>query len=761
MFLPKFSFAMENNFDRKAIFAAAHTSFYNGMRNFKATEPRDWLATLRLTHEKAGTVFNSGQYIHRKSEEILAGLLHIGFIQQSDAAPNREKSAYSQFGIYSVMFPLRDRDGDVVNYFAVQFAHQNTPCSFLNADGLYPGVPPTDCKTLFVCADTLGAASILESGVLDNKESVVALFEGEVKPQHLEILSEKSLREAVLIGCTDAVVGFIRERFPHLPVRSVVLPEGESVNSLWVAGGRERLSVLLATRQGTSDTTDDGMETGGLLRVNAHKMIFRGEVADYFILGNIGMEPSALTLTLKIQYKAGQVSVHQIDLFSAKDRGLIAKEAQLYEVNPNELEMDLMLLLNLVEMERDRQLDSAVSTKHKRMEPELTHARHVELLGVLSAPDLMQTIDTKLSEAGIVGETGTRLTVFVIAASYQHPNPLHIILQGSSGSGKTHLLNTVAACIPEDRILSLTKLSSMSLYYLDSEEITDRLLVVQDLDGLNEESLYALRELQSAKSISNFRPYRDRKNGDIKTEAKEVRGSFASLMATTHSEIYYDNFSRSVILGVSEDAAQTRAIVEYQNKKRAGIIDADAERDARELLRDMHHLLKPSTVVNPYAHRLSIPVDGMMLRRLNEQFLSFTEMLTILHQYQRQKDTQGRLITTKEDLRHAAELFFTAIFLKVDDMDSGLRQFFEQLKQYVRQHCPANKFCMRDVRHALKYSKSHTHRFFNGLKQREYIRVVGGTANKGFTYEIDLFDDAEKMKEKIKNELLRQIEELD
>jgi DNA primase len=149
-----------------------------------------------------------------------------------------------------------------------------------------------------------------------------------------------------------------------------------------------------------------------------------------------------------------------------------------------------------------------------------------------------------------------------------------------------------------------------------------------------------------------------------------------------------------------------------------------------------------------------------MLRRLNDQFLSFVEEITLLHQYQREFDGNGRLVTTVEDLRHAAELFFNAIFLKIDDLDSGLRQFYEQMKRHVREHIPTNKFRQRDIRHALRYSKSHAHRFFQDLKQREYIRVVGGTANKGFVYEIDYFDDSEKMKQAIKNDLIKQIEEL-
>ncbi|MCD8539367.1 MAG: hypothetical protein LRY55_06085, partial [Leadbetterella sp.] len=58
------------------------------------------------------------------------------------------------------------------------------------------------------------------------------------------------------------------------------------------------------------------------------------------------------------------------------------------------------------------------------------------------------------------------------------------------------------------------------------------------------------------------------------------------------------------------------------------------------------------------------------------------------------------------------------------------------------------------------YSKSHTQQFLHALREREYIRIVGGSANKGFIYEIDFFDDAEKLKQDIKNSLLRQIDEI-
>jgi DNA primase len=745
--------------DTKAIFAAMYSSFSNGIRGSVTKAPRDFLATLNLSHQKVDAVFNSGQYYHRKDDGFIAGLVHVGFLKKSTIPQNQNQKGYAQFGRYGVLFPLRDADGNITNFYAVQFTHQGRPTSYLNENGVYPSYPAPDTKTVMVCNNPIDTATLIESDVLDNKEAAVSLFDGKVMEQHLEILSAQALREVVLVGCDHQAESFIRERFPHLSVTAVSLPGDTSLNSVWVTGGREKLSRLLGQRDKPSQLHERETLTG-LVRINAHKMVYRGETSDFFVQGDIGMDLSSLNVTLKIHFHTGQFIAGKYDLYLVSDRHAIAKDAQAFGVSPNDLEADLMVLVLYLDEYRDERMEAATSTKHKRMEPELSHARHMELMQFLSSPNLMENIDAKIAEAGVIGELGTRLTTFVIASSYQHRNPLHLILQGSSGSGKTHLLSCIASCIPEDRVLSLTKMSSMSLYYLNDEDVTDRLILIQDLDGLNDESLYALRELQSAKSITNYRPYRDRKSGDIRTEAKEVRGSFASLMATTRGEVYYDNLSRSIILGVSEDAAQTKRIIEYQNMKRAGIVDGNVEQDARALLRDMHHILKPYEVINPYAHRLSMPVDGMMLRRLNDQFLSFVEQITLLHQYQREFDGNGRLVTTVEDLRHAAELFFNAIFLKTDDLDSGLRQFYEQMKRHVREHIPTNKFRQRDIRHALRYSKSHAHRFFQDLKQREYIRVVGGTANKGFVYEIDYFDDSEKMKQAIKNDLLKQIEGL-
>ena len=98
----------------------------------------------------------------------------------------------------------------------------------------------------------------------------------------------------------------------------------------------------------------------------------------------------------------------------------------------------------------------------------------------------------------------------------------------------------------------------------------------------------------------------------------------------------------------------------------------------------MVRLLSPQQVVNPYAKSIKLPQTAHKIRRLNELYLSLVKQVTLLHQYQRKRDTQGRLISSITDLQLANEIMFESIILKVDELDGSLRQFFERLKTWLK-----------------------------------------------------------------------------
>ncbi len=258
------------------------------------------------------------------------------------------------------------------------------------------------------------------------------------------------------------------------------------------------------------------------------------------------------------------------------------------------------------------------------------------------------------------------------------------------------------------------------------------------------------------------------RNGNLVSAVKTVKSHFASLLATTKAEIYYDNMSRSVIIGVDESEEQTKKIIQYQNRKLAGLIDEREEKKATVFIQNCMRLVKPMQVVNKFADQIFLPAEAKMLRRLNNHYQSFVKQITILHQYQRKRDERGRLITEIEDLKIACDILFDAIMLKVDDLDSSLRQFFNRMKEYIKkqaQNKSANtlsefQFMQRDVRLALSMSKSQCFRCMEDLELLEYVQRTGGYSNRGFKYKIVYWDDMEKTRSKIKEELNKQLAQL-
>jgi hypothetical protein len=341
------------------------------------------------------------------------------------------------------------------------------------------------------------------------------------------------------------------------------------------------------------------------------------------------------------------------------------------------------------------------------------------------------------------------------------PDTLHALIQGSSGSGKTHLLGKVADLMPQERVERFTRITDNSLYNYGEFELMYHLLCLEDVDGLKEEALFAWRELISNNMLRSSTSQKD-DNGNSRGAKRIVRGPMASLCATTHGHIYEDNMSRLFIIAVDESPEQTARIIEYQSKLAAGLIKKEDETEAKEFLQNCVRMLKPYKVINPYADKIKLPQQAHKIRRLHELFLCFVKQITLINQYQRKKDAQGRLITEKEDLQTAVEIMFDSIFLKVDELDGSLRQFFENLKTYVQEkENPQNyEFTQREIRHSLGMSKSQLQRYINELIELEYLSVSGGYQNRGLKYKISYWDNITKLRGQIREHLLNQLNSL-
>lgn len=84
------------------------------------------------------------------------------------------------------------------------------------------------------------------------------------------------------------------------------------------------------------------------------------------------------------------------------------------------------------------------------------------------------------------------------------------------------MINAIGQCFPPEDVISMTRVTSKSFYHYNKDELVDKLLLIQDFDGLDEEAQYAFRELQSAGNISSSTTYKD-KAGNLISAVKTVR----------------------------------------------------------------------------------------------------------------------------------------------------------------------------------------------------------------------------------------------
>lgn len=197
-----------------------------------------------------------------------------------------------------------------------------------------------------------------------------------------------------------------------------------------------------------------------------------------------------------------------------------------------------------------------------------------------SKPKLIKRLNELLGRTGIVGEERNRIFLLIIAISHKMPETLHALIQGSSGSGKTRLLKQVSDCIPQESVTKLTRLSDKVLYNFPENYFVNRLLCLEDMDGLSEEAEFALRELQSNGELNSATSIK-LENGQITSGQKTVRGPVASLSCTTRGELYEDNMGRLFLIAVDESHEQTGRIIAYQNCVAAGAINKEDEEKAK------------------------------------------------------------------------------------------------------------------------------------------------------------------------------------
>jgi hypothetical protein len=475
---------------------------------------------------------------------------------------------------------------------------------------------------------------------------------------------------------------------------------------------------------------------------NGDHIIYQHPPMDIAVLGGIRLEGlDRMRVTLKIQVEHLALR-HNLDLYNDNQtEKLIRKIAERLEIGTSVAAAALTDLTDELEKYRLEELEhqNQVQDKRKFLTPdEIKQAQQY-----LSAPNLMARTMEDIGRAGVIGEETNRLLMYLIFTSRKRSHPLHIISLGSSGIGKTHLQEKVSALIPNEDKLEITTLSGNAFYYFGQQELRNKLILIEDLDGADE-VLYPLREIKSKRQVTKTVVIKNTK-GETRTVTLKVEGPVCVAGCTTKESLYEDNANRSFLIYIDESKAQDSSIMAYQRKLSAGKIDLAAEHEIQEQFKNMQRSLVPITIRNPYAESLMIPEEVFKPRRSNAHYLAFIEAVTFYHQHQREKqhdkETGEEFIeTTLEDIEEANKLMKEILLRKSDDLNGATRNYFERLKDWLKLE-DKNSFTNVSARQALKVKASNQKRYMIALQEWGLVQKVKGDKKNGFGYEITTYED--------------------
>lgn len=706
-----------------------------------------------------------------------------------------------------ITFPLINEKGDIVSMYGRSIRDNDKAKHYYtkSRSGLYPEYPSRATKKLILTESVIDTATLLNIKELTDNYTLLALYgTNGLTTEHIQALQRiEELEEIVLFFDGDQSGKeanlkhgkYLKSLFTETKIRIVQTPDGTDINELAQAHKPEIFTDLInkadifffseekeenepkqeqsIEKKKSPNVLTPARPLGGSQNLNvptykldtSHKynLKYNTDTARYEIKGGIaknGLDRLVISLHI-INPETRKKSRVRLDLYEDKQVERVAREAsEKLELRSDLLEQDLNYLADLLDEQREaeQQEKEQEETPKYHVIPEAEKREAIKLL--TSKGNLIQNINELIGKSGVIGEHGNRVFLFCIAASHKFGNTLHALVQGSSGSGKTHLVRQITDFMPLENVIRLTRVTESSFYNYGEYDLQNKLVVIEDYDGLKEEAELAFRELQSNGELRSSVSAKDTEYGSYRTQIRVVKGPISSMAATTKGTIYEDNLSRCFVIAVDESSEQTAKIIHYQNQRAAGEIEAIQKDEIQTLLQNCIRLLKSMEVINPFASKIKLPEEAFKIRRLNNNFQSFVKQITLINQYQRKRDKQGRLITAKEDLQTAIEIMFDSIILKVDELDGSLRLFYEKLKAYIEKNGKEYEFTQREIRQALRISKTQMQRFINELLELEYIERKGSAMHGATKYKISYWDDNTALKKRIKESLINQLKEI-
>jgi DNA primase len=776
---------------REVFLQKMFTYFCNAVYNSETAQK--YLQSRVLDYKKLATSgslvgYNAAQFHHgtRKDEQLINDCVKYGLLIDAGLTSKTGDKAYKVFGKSCIVFALKNKGNQVTGlYFRSTVNNEDAKHFYLkDRKGIYPGYPKQDTVKLIITESIIDAATLLQIKSIHENHSIISTYgtnglNDEIKKAIQEL---KQIQEIIFVFDNDeagktAVEKYskeLKELLPHIAISSITTPlkdvnetaQAHEDETIFTQLINERTTIFLSNENKSSIEKEkqspelpiktDDTEQGILNCNNPEQLIYENNWLTATVWGGIEIENlSRLKVSLHIQLKSNKYRSFRddVNLYSFNNtQKLIRTIAETLELSTTLVSNTISDLTEALEkyrlQQREQQLKALVPQAYIMTDVEKQAAQNY-----LTEKDLVKRTLETLSKTGLVGETKNGLLLYFLYLSRFFDEPLHAIIFGKSGSGKTYLQTKISECLPEESVRTTTSLSENTLYYSPKNFWKHIVLLIEDLDGVYN-ALLPLREFMSKQSITKLTTDKDAKGNNVQ-KVLTVEGPICVSGATTKENIYEDNANRSFLIYVDEGAEHLNNVMEYQRKSASGNINKTAQEEAKKILRNAQRLIdKNITVINPFAEQLRIPDNVFKKLRTNMHYLKLIEIITFYHQHQRtiykNKDGARCINTTLEDIYWANYLVKDVLLKKSDELNGTLREFFEDLKSLVQQRKKDNtSFYAKEVREYYRMNPMRVNRYLNDLEMRSYINRTGGNRKTGFEYEITNWKEYEQLKDGI------------
>jgi DNA primase catalytic core len=736
--------------------------------------------------EKTYTGFLGNRFYHSWNDKLKQSAIGIGLLKEN---PNGTLSPAFR---NCIIFPVKNKQGQIINIYGRSIHDNGQGRHFYlkgKHEGIYPGYPAPQTKKLILCESIIDAASLLQIEAIANTYSIMAAYgtngiTDEIKQAIKELKeldeiifmfdNDEAGRKGAERGASELVKTLHCNVSKHCNVSISLanLPEGEDINSL--LQGHEpgiidhilhERSVIFSNKKNKdiamqSDTdvalqhsTDVALQrlhhpfNSSFNTSTPDKITWQTDLLKIEIWGGIEYSNMhRLRLSLYLENKTTNRSFRdEVNLYSNRSKkSFLMDAAEELEIPLSELKEMINQFTRETEEYRLKQKQQ-YKERNRRKPVTLTQQEQKQAITVLKDKNLISHIEKAMQKVGLIGETENGLLLFLVFITRNFDNPLHALVHGSSGSGKTNLLKSILKLVPPESKYETTALTENVLFRPPYKDFwKNKILLIEDLDG-SYKALLPLRELMTNQYISKFASEPNPKTGKYEQTLLEAHGPVVIAGATTKDKVYEDNSNRSFLLHINESKMHQQNIIDYQNRAAAGLIDQAGQDAVINKIHNMQRMLnKDIRVINPFQPQLKLPEYVFRKLRTNTHYITLIKSITFLFQHQREKkkDSNGNLYieTTLEDVALANALSKESLLRKSDELSGAVRSFFENLKETVQQS-GNDTFLAKDTRSRLRMHPMKFSRYINELRNRGYVKKVSGKEKGSYEYKITVWDD--------------------